>query len=53
MNSLSQQYDIAILKLYKDVVLNDKVQVACLPIENSNNYPNSNVAAYAVGKFIS
>lgn len=49
MDSLSQEHDIALLKLSKEVVLYDKVQVACLPVAQSNNYPKNNIYSFAAG----
>lgn len=42
--------DIAIFKLEKDVNLNNKIQLACLPNVNLTSYPTSNNdPLYAVG----
>lgn len=42
--------DIAIIKLSSKVDLNDRIQVSCLPDEDSGTYPKSfNIAAYIVG----
>jgi elastase-2 len=43
--------DIAIIKLNQDLILNNEIQVACLPTKKSSNYPDVNVtkASYAVG----
>lgn len=41
--------DIAILKLESNAVLNNQVQVACLPPIISNNYPKASTLAYAAG----
>ncbi|RMZ94862.1 serine protease 27-like [Brachionus plicatilis] len=42
--------DIAVIKLSSKVVLNDRIQVACLPHESEKYYPQSyNVNAYVVG----
>jgi hypothetical protein len=39
--------DIAMIKLRNSVPLNNKIQIACLPL--SMNYPSSNVASWTVG----
>ena len=44
-----QLNDIALLKLSKPVVLNQYVQVACLPTNRSSMYPPLNESVYAIG----
>lgn len=39
--------DIAILKLVREVELNEYIQISCLPFNNP--YPKENVQAFAVG----
>jgi hypothetical protein len=46
MNGLN---DIALLILDRDVTLNEKIQIACLPQSPSNTYPGNNMDAWIVG----
>lgn len=41
--------DVAIIKLSKNITLNEYIQVACLPIYQSDNYPSTQVDAYTAG----
>jgi len=41
--------DIALFKLSKPVILDEKVQVACLPNIKVNEYPSPNTTSWAVG----
>ena len=43
------QNDLTLLKLKKQAILNEKVQVACLPEKMSSSYPSPNTQAYAIG----
>lgn len=52
MNFDEKQYlnDIAILKLTNEVVLSNKIQVACLPDPSQSIYPNQvGTKVYAAG----
>ena len=48
-DSNNQANDIAILTLSSDVVLNNYIQIGCLPGIKSNTYPGTNVDVYAAG----
>jgi secreted trypsin-like serine protease len=42
--------DIAILKLSEEVTLNERIQIACLPQQKSQNYPSqTNIDSWVVG----
>jgi len=48
-NNVTEENDIAILKLSRSVELNQYIQIACLPEEQSSTYPVPEQPAWIVG----
>ncbi len=46
---LNNLNDIALIKLDSKVDLNEYIQIACLPMNVSSNYPNQNNMSYVIG----
>lgn len=45
---MSVENDIAILKLSREIELNEKIQLACLPDPLKNEYPQNNEKKFYV-----